>query len=132
MISIDCHVHIGKDDRMGYELTPEELQQVMKLHEVDRAVIFPCPWDYSKPTYAYKNEAVVKAASQLSNVLPALLVDPSSLDSIKIVVELIESFGGIKALKFYPPAQDYEPQSIIDSKVWKMAITVIVNGTLNN
>lgn len=122
MTLIDCHVHIGKDDRMGYELTSTELQRIMKLHNVEYAVIFPCPWDYSKPTYAHKNETIIQVANEFNNLIPALLIDPTSLDSIILSIQLIESSSKVKALKFYPPAQNYDPQSVISSKIWETAI----------
>jgi predicted TIM-barrel fold metal-dependent hydrolase len=123
MINIDSHVHLGKDDRLGYELTLEELEHVIQVHNIDYAVVFPCPWDSSNPTYVRRNKEIIEAAMQFSNLIPAFMINPLSSDSIKAIRNLVENSEGVKAFKFYPPAQNYAPQMIIGSEIWNLAIS---------
>lgn len=116
---IDSHVHIGRDKKYRFKLTPRELLGKMKKVGVEYALIFFCPWT-EKMDYVKENRYIVKVSKKFKNLYPVLFVNPLSQESIKEIRILLKE-GEIRGIKLHPSAGKYSPNTILETRVIEIA-----------
>lgn len=116
---IDSHVHIGKDEKYGFELSAEEFIEKMRQAKVDYAVIFACPWTRSG-NYVDENLHIVESSRKFDTLFPALFVNPFSRESIEGILGFCKRREG-KAIKLHPLSGEYKPRDLLDTDILAIA-----------
>jgi predicted TIM-barrel fold metal-dependent hydrolase len=94
---IDCHVHIGYDEKTQFSLNQKDLSKKIDQFELDGAVIFSCPNVKIKNEDPFKdaNNLVLEASKKDNRLIPFMFVHPF-LDSPLYVQNFQDHFKGFK------------------------------------